>query len=768
MSIKEKIFRKEPPKPEPKNEAVYVPVTTWPGISMMDMLSEYAMLEPLNRAYWMYHNVSIVADISKTITDEVFRNGLEWTKRFTKACSLCGYRIEEDADECPLCGSAELSEPDTRQQLLYYRANGKSYLEKANNFGQSLTAVLETMSIHIEVANRGALLVTKSYILNADGSIRAAVPSEIVALDPRYVFPVFDPRSGRMGDGSRTCIHCRERKKLSETQLTCPDCGRKTYEILYKTRMPQSPERYYINGEILMVSKYGYELFGFPLLLNAEDDVFLYYFLEKRPRLFYERAKSPGILFIPTNNPQQLGETWRAVSKDLEKDPYHFPVMGTPLEASKSAEFLKLMEDPSTDHIAIKTDALRRIGSLYGVAPLWQNDTSTSGGLNNESQQLTISNRAFERGQRLFNDDVLPWLSLQLGISDYVLKLKPSEDADELRDEQLLSAKLDNVQKALQVGLTVEWKNGELEISGTPQLQEQTNEPISIPGIPAASGEITKSGSSYTYNYYGTVEKSCPPGEHEHSDFPYCHPTEREHRSEGGRENESETPSENQAGEAETAQTALDDAETVDELGEALQTELKALIPDLQTDLALGDLKTCKTSMRRFVDLTKQYNTACRELKVKPLRDPSILAGTPANGSAIHMNTTYFSSNPGSTRPGSIRIEQTIKRSVSVGRNPPIREGEEVEAVITHEFGHTLKDPEFYESIVDIWQEYSEKFPDGVIDQEDPAFVSGYAATNEREFVSECLVSVMHTDNPSSTAKRIVEKIDQFFRREDQ
>ncbi len=757
MKIREKIFRKEPVKPvkeESETVPVYCQVTNWPGVSMMDMLSEYAMMEPLHKAYWMYHNVSIVADISKTITDEIFRNGLEWSKRFIKVCSLCGYNLTEDADTCPICGSTELDEPDESQQLLYYRSNGKSYLEEANDFGQSLTAVLETMSMHIEVANRGVLLVTKSYLFDARGNIKVAVADEIVALDPRYVFPVFDPRSGRMGDGSRTCIRCQERKRLSSNQSVCPDCGKKTYEIKYKTQMPQSPERYFIDGEILMVSKYGYELFGFPLLLNAEDDVFLYYFLEKRPRLFYERAKSPGILFIPTNNPRELTNTWKAVSNDLEIDPYNFPVMSLPPDGQKSAEFLKLMEDPSTDHIAIKTDALRRLGSLYGIAPLWSNDTSTSGGLNNESQQLTISNRAFERGQRLFNDDVLPWLSLQLGITDYVLKLKPSEDADELRDEQLLSAKLDNVQKALQVGLTVEWKNGELEISGTPKLQEQTNEPIGIPDIPAVSGEIVKS------NQYGTSEKSCPPGEHEHQDFPYCHPTDRKHRSGGGQETavNNEKPQEGPAD--------IDTAETIADL----ESFVEGRIQGVKVDLALGDLGTCKTAMNRYIELADVYRTNCKEIAVtyKGFERSSTYAGCNKDGSYMALNTVYFASNPGASENsrGSRRVINYIKLRIALHERPLIRDGEEVASIITHEFGHTLKDPEFSAAVDDLWHEYIAKFPKGTISPEDPDFISGYASENKGEFISEALVSALHTDAPSPVAKAILEKIDQYFRRD--
>ena len=70
-----------------------------------------------------------------------------------------------------------------------------------------------------------------------------------------------------------------------------------------------------------------------------------------------------------------------------------------------------------------------------------------------------------------------------------MLQLVPAEDADELRDEQLMSARLDNVNKALQVGLDVEWKDKTYLISGTPKLQEQSYSPVSLPDVPANSGK---------------------------------------------------------------------------------------------------------------------------------------------------------------------------------------------------------------------------------------------------------------------------------------
>ena len=389
--------------------------------------------------------------------------------------------------------------------------------------------------------------------------------------------------------------------------------------------------------------------------------------------------------------------------------------------------------------------------------PLWQGDVATSGGLNNEKQQLTISNRSFLEGQRIFNEDILPWICRQFHITDYMLQLVPAEDADELRDEQLMSARLDNVNKALQVGLDVEWKDKTYLISGTPKLQEQSYSPVSLPDVPANSGEVSKA-----------LRKKCPSGEHEHPDFPYCHPEDRQHRTERGRNDDAENPSNSQENQNDEGKNSIDAAENLEQLEESVKEELKSFMPDLEMDICVGDMETCKKSMLRFADLSKQYKTNCKEIRVKPLKNSRTYAGTSMNGNSIQLNTTYFSSNPGSTRPGSARVEQDIRRSASAGYNPPIRKGEEIESVITHEFGHTLIDFDFSESIEDIWKSYSEKFPEGTVAPDDSDFVSGYAAKNKEEFISECLVSVLHSDNPSTIAKEIVEKINQFFRRGDQ
>ena len=94
--------------------------------------------------------------------------------------------------------------------------------------------------------------------------------------------------------------------------------------------------------------------------------------------------------------------------------------------------------------IEMRNEFVAKIGAVYGVMPLFQGDLSQSGGLNNEGLQITVTNRAVEDGQGVFNDGYYTWLLEQLEITDYTLTLEPSEEKDEMADQQLMQAKIQN------------------------------------------------------------------------------------------------------------------------------------------------------------------------------------------------------------------------------------------------------------------------------------------------------------------------------------
>jgi hypothetical protein len=59
-------------------------------------------------------------------------------------------------------------------------------------------------------------------------------------------------------------------------------------------------------------------------------------------------------------------------------------------------------------------------------------DNSASGGLNNEGMQILVTNRAVEMAQTIWNEYVFPFMTMEFGITDWQLKLPPSEEEDEI------------------------------------------------------------------------------------------------------------------------------------------------------------------------------------------------------------------------------------------------------------------------------------------------------------------------------------------------
>ena len=59
-------------------------------------------------------------------------------------------------------------------------------------------------------------------------------------------------------------------------------------------------------------------------------------------------------------------------------------------------------------------------------------DNSARGGLNNEGMQILVTNRAVEMAQTIWNNYVFPFVIQEFGITDWELKLPPSEEEDEI------------------------------------------------------------------------------------------------------------------------------------------------------------------------------------------------------------------------------------------------------------------------------------------------------------------------------------------------
>jgi len=149
----------------------------------------------------------------------------------------------------------------------------------------------------------------------------------------------------------------------------------------------------------------------------------------------YTKSRMPrGLLAVQTRNMDSMRAFWRGVKEKMEQDPHFIPVMGIESEGGKGAvEWIKFMDSlKEMDYISVKDDLRDRISAFYGVSKVFMADNTTSGGLNNEGMQILVTNRAVQMAQNVYNEYVFPYLVKQFGITDWKLKLPPSEEEDEI------------------------------------------------------------------------------------------------------------------------------------------------------------------------------------------------------------------------------------------------------------------------------------------------------------------------------------------------
>jgi len=77
----------------------------------------------------------------------------------------------------------------------------------------------------------------------------------------------------------------------------------------------------------------------------------------------------------------------------------------------------------------------------------------------NQGLQITVTNRAVEQEQKIFNDKVLPWIVRQLGITDWVVKLKPHEEKDLKAQLEREMIRIQKAQQLVQLGYKVKLKD---------------------------------------------------------------------------------------------------------------------------------------------------------------------------------------------------------------------------------------------------------------------------------------------------------------------
>ena len=412
------LFRRK--TPTPNDRTVY-------AMGIQERQNNYMMTAPI--IYSIVQQSVITRTCITQLKQEIFRRGYVWEKAYEAKCNNCGKKHQKPVAECARCGSTDLRKPDPKQ-LEYAEKFISGYVNQSE---QLFIDVFKELEDDLNIMDDAYIVLVKEYFLDGNGRIRMHRIKELYRGDPVTMF-IYSDEDGTRGKKGFTCVNHRN-NLVTEPHLKCEDCGSNMFPVHYVNRA-HGEDQYFLQGEVLHFSKYNpTRLYGVSPIVTLYNYIMTLIAMENYINSSYTKSRMPrGLLTVQTRNLDSMRSFWRATKEKLETDPHFIPIMGVESESGKgSVEWIKFMDSlKEMDYVSVKDDLRDRISAFYGVSKVFMADNTTSGGLNTEGMQILVTNRAVESAQKVYNNYVFPFLTEQFGISDWNLKLPPSEEEDEI------------------------------------------------------------------------------------------------------------------------------------------------------------------------------------------------------------------------------------------------------------------------------------------------------------------------------------------------
>ena len=460
------LFRRTTPKPADRK--VF-------NIGIQERQQASLMTAPI--IYHIVQNSVIARTCITQLKQEVFRRGYVWEKAYEARCNDCKKEHKRPVKECSRCKSTNLQIPDIKQ-LEYAEKFVEGYVNKSE---QLFIDVLKELEDDLNVIDDAYIVLVKEYFLDGNGKIRMHRIKELYRGDP-VSMAIYSDELGQRGTKGFTCINHRGIISTEPHEM-CEECGGNLAPVHYVNRV-NGKDQYFLKGEVLHFSKYSpSRLYGLSPVITLYNHITTLIAMENYVNSSYTKSRMPkGLLAVQTRNMDSMRTFWRSVKEKMETDPHFIPVMGIEGENGKGAvEWIKFMDSlKEMDYVSVKDDLRDRISAFYGVSKVFMADNTTSGGLNNEGMQILVTNRAVQMAQTVYNNYVFPFLIKQFGITDWDLKLPPSEEEDEIASLR---------KKELEVSIAAAIKNlgFEVDMDEDGQFTYEKPEPVEKPA--PAEGE---------------------------------------------------------------------------------------------------------------------------------------------------------------------------------------------------------------------------------------------------------------------------------------
>ena len=355
------------------------------------------------------------------------------------------------------------------------------FLDRCNANGQSILDVCKQIEDDINIIDDGYMLFVFDYTFEngaPEPSGRELV--EVIRIDPKYMSLVMNEQDipGMDNDGNflmscpgnRTQLHVVPPEQVD--QAFDPRSGQKLQRVYYKHKNTKGAEVFYFEDEIAHRSRYVPSTrLGYAPVITLWEKVQILMAMDQYMQELYQGQRPPkSLMLIRTSNKESLRAAWDDMLERARQNK-HLPGMlgiqggGAQGDSGRFAEFFDLMKGlDEMQYIEARQEMRSQIGAYFGVAPIFQNDVSTGGGLNNEGLQITVTNRASQRAQTDYNDFFFKRLLRAMGYAHWVLTLKPSEEQDEMAKLERMQLSITIGGDAVSKGLEAEWDEDKGEV----------------------------------------------------------------------------------------------------------------------------------------------------------------------------------------------------------------------------------------------------------------------------------------------------------------
>lgn len=447
------------------------------------------------RMEYYRRDVSIFSTIITRSTTELFRYGLDFRPKFAKKCENCGYESQLMIRECPVCFSSRLRTPDPKQKDYFKNpSSGKSFMDDANYNHQPLIDVLKTYTESQYQNNQSYLVCISGEFLDGEDSEKIrAYPLEFYVPDARKVRFLYD-ESGKPGtryaftrDNRNTLLDMTRDEDIDKLDLLTAD-GKVAYPAYWKIgENPGATGQYWVYAQEEVYQDHWFRpsmTYGIPIGYDIEDDLKTYYYIEKHNLKKYMLGYVRKMIILPGFNEEDVEDIQKGVSDVLSTNDNSIPIVCLPPQipgtAEMKAQALDLGAESSSDLMMIKNDIRDRVCAHWGVPNIFAGDVEASGGMNNESQQITIYDRYLMDKYNYIDRMcawILEWFPL---ITDWELCVNRPSKA--YTDAKRRMDKIQEAQMMKNLGFDITFVDGEFRYSEEPvdQVQRKEQEKVAV------------------------------------------------------------------------------------------------------------------------------------------------------------------------------------------------------------------------------------------------------------------------------------------------